>query len=62
MCWWTASYVGLDQMETAREMARRIRTEYPDFTISSWSLARRYRRASDTKHLLDALRNAGLPK
>ena len=62
MCWWAASYVGLNQIEDAQEMARRVLSESPDFTVASWSPAQMYENAADTEHLKRALLDAGLPE
>jgi adenylate cyclase len=62
MCWWAASYVGLDQMGDARDMMRRVLSESPDFSIASWNFPGWYKNVSDADHLKNALLSAGFPE
>jgi adenylate cyclase len=55
-----ASYSMLGRMEEAQKAARRWLTVKPTFTLSSWEMARQYKRPEDKEKLLGALRKAGL--
>ena len=56
----TASYSELGRREEAIAMAQELVKTDPEFSVSSWNLARMYKNPMDTERLLDALRKAGL--
>ena len=58
----TAAYTKVGREEEAKASAQRLVEVFPNFSVSSWGDALPYKNAQDSKHLLDALREAGLPE
>ena len=57
----TAAYSEAGRDDEAKAMAQQLLKRHPNFTLSSWNLARTYKNPEDTERLLNALRKAGLP-
>ncbi len=58
----TAAYTKVGREEEAKASAQRLVEVFPNFSVSSWGDALPYKNSQDSKHLLDALREAGLPE
>jgi adenylate cyclase len=57
-----ASYQYLGRINEARETITKLLERHPNFTISKSKNLMRYKQATDTDHLCDGLRKAGLPE
>ena len=57
----TAAYSELGRDDEAKAMAQQLLKRHPEFSLSSFNLARTYKNPEDTERLLNALRKAGLP-
>ena len=57
-----ASALGeLGQLEAAREAAREVLRQEPEFSISAYAEGLAYRNPGDRERIADGLRRAGLP-
>ena len=55
------SVKNLGQLDEAREQARELMRQHPNFTIGRWRHRPPYRDAAFVERFVDALRQAGLP-
>ena len=60
--WLAASYAHLDDLDKAKEHARRVLELAPEFTITRFRRLEPYKSEGDLEHWVCALRKAGLPE
>jgi adenylate cyclase len=58
----TASYSALGRLEEARETAKTLLTFLPSFSIARFRILHMFRNEEDSRHMIDALRKAGVPE
>ena len=60
--WLAAAYAQMGQLVEAKAEAAEVLRIEPGFAIGKWKCTAVYKDPKDTEHLLDGLRNAGLPE